>query len=495
MHRAFTVIFACALLTSPAVLAGIGTQAAEPRSPLGTASLDVVDEHDGGPHLDLIEDSLDVGVSPSPLEALYAVMPDPLVWVEESSTGLHYRRTTGAERVANDWPSPTFLVETGSLASLSAGPEAARILIPFGTLTAVEVDLVKVRSRSGDLYAATYAGTDPSLLPPDELSVPTFYYYDARQDGLVAGVDGRITAVDEGGYYGEFILDSIKAIVETNQKWWTIEDIATPDGEPIDPRGVTLVTLKPATEVTIPLPRPDGEFSTLAVTYNYDQMGEIKWCTRYEADWKAKIDTLNNQITAAFNTNNGGTDAHLGRIHDHCWIAPSVAQADDCANIGGCKDSSGHNYPYNADGNTAESLLPDVWADVEHSHLHYTFGTAKVAALVHYDKVYVATFGVTSCGAAASEPEEGFGSSVSAGLPLPSPCLDYIASHEIGHNFRAKHDTTMVGTCTGGGNMINLMGTSEGSGASCRANYFLSAAKSDITSCTQDSTCPRTGSQ
>jgi hypothetical protein len=433
------------------------------------------------------------------MQAGFAALPDPAAWSQDAASGTHFRRATAHELSVNAWRPGTFLVETGSLADLRTGPAQATFLVPLGDSSAQTLTLPHVGDRSDEAYYTTGAGLPGAAMPADTATAPTFHYY-ALRDAAAPDVEARITADDEGGYFGQANLHGVRATLETNEAWWALD--AVPGvGAPAAGR-VSIVTLTPATSAVV-FPPFMSETLPLDLTaqprtvhnYNFNDMGEMKWCTRYISDWKAKIDTIKSETINGFNTNAGGTDAHLARVHDHCWTASTLADATNCANSGGCVDANGHSYPYNADGSTATEYRLDVWDDVAHSHLHYTFATASVSQAIH-DGTQSDPSGAL-CGLSkfpdTSAPTAANGGSVAAGLPMPSGCKDYVSTHEMGHNFYATHDNTAYGTCGGGGSGISVMGQSGYAGASCRFDDFRSSAKTEITNCVPNSTCPRTG--
>jgi hypothetical protein len=401
--------------------------------------------------------------------------------MEDPVTGLDYRRTTEEEQTSNGWKAATFLVEEG-LSNASAGVDAVTFLVPLGDDLAVPITAEKVDERSGTTFTETRIDGGTQVYKP----ILHDYVFEGDTEAGSAFVD--LTADSTGGYHAVATVGDVKADVGGSQAWWTLAQIPAADGEAPERENLSLVTLSPdlhrvATLAPISLtPLPDGPTAEpepgllLASNYKFGLFGEIKWCTRYESDWKSRIDTIGTEISNGF----GNTDATLGQYHDHCWIADTLQDAQDCANNGGCADASGHDYTYNSDGDDSQAYRDDAWNDVDHSRLHYTFDGLHIAHVVH-DGTMDHPVG-TVCGLSEWPPG---GASVAAGPDLPSGCRDYVSTHEVGHNFDATHDNALEGGC---GTVM-----AESSQVSCRWNYFNEPGVTEVNDCTTQSDCPRSG--
>lgn len=221
----------------------------------------------------------------------------------------------------------------------------------------------------------------------------------------------------------------------------------------------------------------DSRFSS-----NFGLFGEMKWCTRFSTTWATLNDVPEGDINAGFD-NNGGTRADLVPTHHHCWTHTTLANAEACANDGGCTDGSGHDYPFNSCGRTASCYRDNAWADVTHARLHTTFSSLKIVQVLHDGTTTDASGNL--CGLSRFPPggdSVAIGPSTTAG----TGCREFTWTHEAGHSFDAIHgDAVAVGTCH------TVMRPSSES--TCRVNYFSDANRKNINDCAVLSTCPRSG--
>lgn len=384
------------------------------------------------------------------LHATYAALPDPAVWQEDPTTGELFRRTTKAEQAANEWAPSTFLVTTRGLDGAIAGESSVTLVVPVAEVAAVSVELPLVSIDEREFAETPVNGRgspipDPTA-PSSSITRTNVHYYELTdEDGAIIAL---VRAVSSGGFFARASLGGVSAEMLGHEKWWTIDSVPTSTGQEVDAH-VALVTLVPT---YVPPPaallsesEADSGFSVMTVTsYNSATMGEMQWCVRNTANWKALIDQTASEIASAF-TGNGGTNAAIARKHDHCWTNTNLANAQWCSDVGPCYDSSGHTYPYGGDGTNSANWLADAWADVTHSRQHFTFDGLRVTQTV-YDGQDMLYAGSTSiCGEARPDHLSNAGA-IAMSVPQPTGCRQYVDAHETGHNFDALHDDSYYGS-------------------------------------------------
>jgi hypothetical protein len=411
----------------------------------------------------------------------FASLPDPVTWSEEPTTRLDHRRTTQGEQAENGWRAPTFLVEEGDLSNAGAAPPNLTVAIPLGDQTATPVTLQRTNDTEQARFTATHV--DRTSATQDL----TLHHYEETVRTSKGTGTLELTADEQGGYYLRGSIGQLKIAMSPSVDWWTMDPLPAVDHSSPDTADLALVRLSlgqddllSAQTRIVPTQTgqtSDGSVGTLTHTvYKFGLMGEMKWCTRYESSWQTKINTIGDQIMNGFSN----TNVDIGQYHDHCWLADTLQDAEDCANNGGCYDAQGHAYPYNGDGDDASAYLADAWDDVSHSRQHYTFDGLHVAHVVHDGLLDTSLGGV--CGDADAPPS---GASAAAGLPLPSGCEDYVSTHEVGHNFDATHDNTEENGC---GTVM-----AQSSQVGCRWNYFNEPGQTEVNNCGNTDGCPRWG--
>jgi hypothetical protein len=185
-------------------------------------------------------------------------------------------------------------------------------------------------------------------------------------------------------------------------------------------------------------------------------LAEGRFCSRYAGNWIQRLtrmgwdsEVLANQALP-FSGLTGG-EMRLRYRAGGCWVFPSLAEADACADSGsGCPAG----YPYNGAGNSASGYYNNVWDDVDHGTLFGFNDALHMAQAVYWGGVNAETGKPLSC-----QAEEGSGCCGAAftggsAATLGASVVQYeistggcnanhapvTSAHEFGHNAGLDHD-------------------------------------------------------
>lgn len=460
---------------------------------------------------------------------------DPTTWLKDLLTGLLYRRTTSQERAENDWPVGTYLVEKADVEEAGPGTSQVTILIPTRDDNTESFELVRNYTEEGPAFVAHFVNGSSVVANPifqiyrSEHTKEELQHYTETNESRVAA----LVASDGPGFRGEALIDDIAASIQRNQSDWWIEDVAAPPGDTAPTSSqLTLVTLSDADaplshrcplglepicrtlctktgnycpecydgqdndgDNWIDHPSDPGCSDTWddsevddRTQMNFAVFGEAKWCTDHGVDnYDEDIRPAYRQINKGFD-NNGGVKADPVPTVVYCWFFDSDEEAVSCDKNGGCTVGDGHDYPYNGCDSDSICYRDNAWNDVtEHRHNRNDDDPAipdlKLIHIVHDGLMDNGNI----CGRAEFPPG---GASVAIGPDqvATTGCEDYVSTHEVGHNFDARHgDARPVDVACD-----TVM--RQSSDTDCRKNYFSDPSRRTINDCvTSRSDCPRSG--
>lgn len=444
---------------------------------------------------------------------LCEAIPQGTTWATDPASGLRYRQATASERAANGWAGLAWLVEQGSLAGVPEGAPQVDLLVPqcVGAPLHFGVDLA--RSAPGVPHVLFPLDGEPQMWTP-----LSFFYHtpglsdvEARRiltEAPTAMNGAALLGTQEGGFVGSVVIDCVfRVSILAPERTWRIDaggiageslvlikvrkvvDIGdcgggnppTPecsDGSDNDGDGWTDYPNDPGCSSS----QDTSEVDT-PVRYDYITAGEVKFCTTFQANWGALMDTQAIAVHEGFGAN-GGTRAEPIHQLNACWLANSIDDANFCANTGGCKDAEGHDYTYNGCQASSTCYRDRGWPDVAHLRLHFNFGAMRLVQVIHNGAFDDA------CGRAAFPGDPAEGASTVHGWNTGGSCeSQHTATHEMGHNFRGIHGDAVQDAA---GCWTVMVGTWE----PCVHNWFSDKNRKRVNYCvdTLGADCPRNGS-
>lgn len=474
---------------------------------------------------------------------------DPDEWLVDSSSGLHYRRTTDQERQANGWPNGTILVEQGSgtLDGFSTGSAGVEFLIALNDTETRHLNLSNSRANHRVNLTEHYIeGVENVVEPTRTKQVSLYTYRQADNSTSTYAIADNETGLFARSAVNRSNHNDTLMVISGPESAWTIEDLPTEDGDSVNEGLVILETLY----------RPVGTYSEMCVkvqmaqdswlnecgeqedpnngngndaecgdgkdndgddwvdhpddpgcdskddndewdptkSYLFGVFGEVKWCTWHSDTWETRTAYVARIIDLGFR--NRQTKANLVVEQRDCWFADSMGTANQCdSGEITCSHNhfhlGDHYYSYNGCNGDASCYSDEVWDDSDHSHKHDDYAGLKIAQAIHNGTM--SHDGGTVCGLANVDLIGG--DSVAAGPDSTARCYDFVSPHEVGHNFAADHgkEDKTGNSCGSGGTEYTLMFTG-GSADDCRANHFSDSNRRQINECAFDTEgCPRAG--
>lgn len=469
---------------------------------------------------------------------------DPVTWLTETETGLHYRRSTTEERAQNDWPAGTHLVETGSLDDVTRGNDFVEVIVPRSDTEVHKLVLERVNTTSQTITESVIQGDGSVVNKTEEIDIHRYRSNHSEQEleDFVDNGTGPVLdlgARDGGGYYAEGIHDGAMYQLFGNDASWFIEGIPTATGGSVGEDQIAAMHLleSPVTfptsshcplnldlvcQLTCSLigefcpPPPecddgsdndgdewvdfpddpgcdsssdDRESDDPTEDVDFGLFGEVKWCEANEANWGSIMDDVASDIEDAFRNNNGGTLALMDNAQQHCWTFDDGDPSDDDQQAEDCDTNGCGDYVYGGCDSRAHCYKNNVWDDETQSGL-------KVAQVIHDGIMEDDNGNQDLCGVASfpsggqhSNPKDGpdpSGDSVT--VEGNSRCDPFVPTHENGHALDAIHPEDMSNPPS------SCQGTVMDEDGSFRDNEFCDRNRKFINECISDrSNCPRGG--
>ncbi|HUR61899.1 MAG TPA: hypothetical protein VM286_05990 [Candidatus Thermoplasmatota archaeon] len=218
-------------------------------------------------------------------------------------------------------------------------------------------------------------------------------------------------------------------------------------------------------------------------TFYFAEVGEMQFCTANPGGtWQAIMSSAVNQIVGTFTP--FAKQFRLTSQYAFCYSATSQDLAKECDATDKCKLANGDPYPFGKSSNQFNEYLKKGWEAIDSLHKANTFEALKDVQVMHLGR---AAENVTWCGLSAFPIDPDQGQSVIAD---PAWCSDTrVASHEMGHNYNARHHDLMENGC------YNIMASDTGYKPACLS--FAAQSKNEISGCVSvdPGGCPREGTR
>lgn len=412
-------------------------------------------------------------------------MAEPQQWRTDKTTGIEYRRATSNEIAKNGWSPGAYLLHYPQLAGFEEpAPAVITLMIPVSDDDTTVLDASLTATDIGPQFTGISRAGDRA----SDTQMPVFNRYAAYRPAEGESTSGEhvvtavLTASAEGGVHGRALVGDVEAELFGPEEWWAI-DVLPPHIEQVPHDELVLVQLWARTSRELLVP---SDANTAAdnnrVAYWFGIFGEAKWCDAHSNNWQTLVSDIASEIEAGFD-NLPVMDADPNFEYAHCWFDSDLDDTPAaCDANGGCVHSGhSHSYPYNSADESALGYRDQAWADVDHARQHVWFGGLDIVHVLH-DGLLVGSSGEALCGLSKFPPDAG--ESVAAGPSLPSGCLPYLSTHEVGHSFEAIHSkATYNSPCW------TVMAQST---VTCRENAFSFGNSDRITDCVYlDLYCPR----
>lgn len=228
------------------------------------------------------------------------------------------------------------------------------------------------------------------------------------------------------------------------------------------------------------------------ITHKFVMIGEGKWCETRQADpdedWGVELGELADSVKSGF------SDTKADMVYDAVVCHNEFVDLDHAKRCDGpdgwvytdCYYNDAHAYPFTTCDANAYCYANQTWWDIDHGRDHdwYTFDKVDVAHVIHKGLMHKPS-GKSVCGLAyfSNGGEDRAGAGVSTDWTRDSNCADWVATHEIGHNFNAKHEYADEADCT--------VMVSGGCSDESRDNHFSTTNREDrVDPCAEDPDCP-----
>lgn len=450
--------------------------------------------------------------------------PDPERWLVDEETGLHYRRTTAAERAVNGWIVGSYLVEQGNLSDRQAAPDSLEMLVPYNDTVTETMTLELVGAETGPA-TLEIRGSHQA-----ETHEPTYYRY--RTPASENGNATLLTSDLHWGISGEVSVGNHTGKISGPPGHWNLSDVDSPDGNQPQTDDLFLVELSERSGVDHPsygtsnnsdsdstaltassseaadAPGggldPGASSSSDGITHNYAMIGEGKWCDEHGSNWNTDMAELASSVDNGFFDTAAHMNSEILICHDE------FANPYDCDSESepDCFYADGHPYPFNscdADaicyagcyswfGDCSET---GAWYDIDHIRDHgwYSFAGLDVVQVIHKGLMHTdSETSLCGWGYFSDAGIDKAGASSATDWKSDHRCPDYMTTHEFGHNFNAEH-------CRADASVPTVMVTSkddpecpeEDADTSGIVNDFSDENRNlRVDPCAEDDNCPRT---